>query len=110
MTVIVDELDIADPADVWTRAGFSIGADSICRIGGVRIRMAGRERGTGVIGWSLRGLPDDVDRLDGVPTARSDTGSVAPAVHANGVMAIDHVVLLSPDLHRTVESFAGVGL
>ncbi|PRC56611.1 glyoxalase, partial [Mycobacterium sp. ITM-2017-0098] len=42
--------------------------------------------------------------------ARSDTGSVAPAVHANGVMAIDHVVLLSPDLHRTVESFAGVGL
>jgi hypothetical protein len=31
-------------------------------------------------------------------------------VHANGVTAIDHVVLLSPDLHRTVESLAAVGV
>lgn len=91
MTVTVDELDVADPADAWARAGFSVDADSICRIGGVRIRLAGRDRGTGVIGWSLRGLPDDVDDLDGVPTTRSETSSAAPAVHANGVLAIGYV-------------------
>ena len=32
-----------------------------------------------------------------------------PAEHANGVTAIDHVVLLSPDLGRTVASLAAVG-
>ena len=34
----------------------------------------------------------------------------APAQDANGVTAIDHVVLLSPDLGRTVGSLAGVGV
>ena len=33
-----------------------------------------------------------------------------PAEHANGVLAIDHVVLLSPDLRRTVESLAAIGV
>ena len=33
-----------------------------------------------------------------------------PAEHPNGVTAIDHVVLLSPDLGRTVESLAAIGV
>ena len=33
-----------------------------------------------------------------------------PATHPNGVIAIDHVVLLSSDLHRTVMSLAAVGV
>ena len=38
------------------------------------IRLVGRGRGTGIVGWSLRGLPSDgsLDDLDGVPTTRSD--------------------------------------
>jgi hypothetical protein len=32
-----------------------------------------------------------------------------PGTHPNGVTAIDHVVLLSPDLDRTVGSLAAVG-
>ena len=31
-------------------------------------------------------------------------------MHPNGVIAIDHVVLLSPDLHRTVAALAAVGV
>jgi hypothetical protein len=116
MTVTVDELQVADPADAWTRAGFSVDSggdsDAVCRIGGVRIRLVGRGRGTGIVGWSLRGLPSDrtTDDLDGVPTASSDTDIATPATHPNGVTSIDHVVLLSPDLGRTVEVLAAVGV
>jgi hypothetical protein len=112
MTVTVDELVVADPADAWTAAGFSVDPDAVCRVGGVRIRLVGRDTRTGVVGWSLRGLPSGgaFDDLDGIPTTRSSAVAAAPAVHANGVTAIDHVVLLSPDLHRTVESLAAVGV
>jgi hypothetical protein len=112
MTVTVDELVVADPADAWTAAGFSVDPDAVCRVGGVRIRLVGRDTQTGVVEWSLRGLPSGgaFDDLDGIPTTRSSAVAAAPAVHANGVTAIDHVVLLSPDLHRTVESLAAVGV
>ncbi|MFY9921640.1 MAG: glyoxalase [Mycobacterium sp.] len=122
MTVTVDEIEVADPADAWTQAGFTVDPDARCRIGGVRIRLVGRGRGVapaatlaagaGIIGWSLRGLPSDgpLDELDGVPTTRSAAATAAPATHANGVTAIDHVVLLSPDLGRTVRSLSAVGV
>lgn len=85
---------------------------AVCRIGTVRIRLVGRDRGTGIVGWSLRGLSSDlsIDDLDGIPTIMSAGIVSAPATHANGVIAIDHLVLLSPDLGRTVESLAAVGL
>ena len=112
MTVTVDEFEVGDPADAWARAGFSVDSAAICRVGGVGIRLVGRGRGTGIVGWSLRGLPSDgsLHDLDGVPTTRSDAPTATPGTHANGVTAIDHVVLLSPDLNRTVESLAAVGV
>lgn len=88
----------------------------MCRVGGVGIRLVGRDRGTGIVGWSLRGLPADrsLHDIDGVPTTRSETVPAAPttlpATHPNGVTAIDHVVLLSPDLGRTVQSLSAVGV
>jgi len=116
MTVHVDEIAVADPADAWTRAGFSVDTDDVCRVGGVRIRLVGRDHdtrtGTGIVGWSLRGVPANrsIADLDGVPTASSGAAAATPATHANGVTAIDHVVLLSPDLGRTVESLAALGV
>jgi hypothetical protein len=107
MTVSVDEFQVADTADSWTAAGFTVDPDGVCRIGGVRLRLTGRERGTGIVGWSLRGVSSD-QPLDGIPTARSDTPPPAPATHANGAVSVDHVVLLSPDLNRTVAALAAV--
>mgnify|MGYP000432162976 CR=1 FL=1 len=49
MTVSVDEFEVADTADSWTAAGFAVDPDAVCRIGGVRIRLVGRERGTGIV-------------------------------------------------------------
>ncbi|BBX46262.1 hypothetical protein GCM10009641_48480 [Mycobacterium cookii] len=115
MAITVAEIEVADPADAWVRAGFCVDsggdAGAVCRIGGVRVRLAESDRGTGIVGWSLRGLPsrDSPVDLDGIPTTRSDSVAATPAEHANGVTAIDHIVLLSPDLRRTVESLAGIG-
>jgi hypothetical protein len=112
MTVTVDGFDVADPANAWTRAGFGVDADSVCRVGNVGIRLVGRDHGTGIVGWSLSGLPSDgsLHDVDGVPTTKSEALTATPGTHANGVTAIDHVVLLSPDLNRTVESLAAIGV
>ena len=109
MTITVDEFTVADPAEAWTAAGFTVDDDAVCRIGTVRIRLIGREGGSdGIVGWSLRGLTE-YGTLDGIPTTRSDAGPADPAEHANGVTAIDHVVLLSPHLDRTVSALTTAG-
>ncbi|OBJ99203.1 glyoxalase [Mycolicibacterium conceptionense] len=112
MTVTVDALDVADPPDAWARAGFSVDPDGTCRVGHVRIRLVGDDRGTGITGWALRGLPGQgsVEDLDGIPTRRSTTNIADPGTHPNGATAIDHVVLLSPDLRRTVSSLGAIGV
>ena len=107
MTITVDEILVADPPEAWTAAGFTVSEGS-CRVGDVSIRLIGRDRGTGIIGWSLGGV--DVDDLDGIATTTSDAGPAAPTEHANGVTGIDHIVLFSPDLDRTVAALATVGV
>lgn len=109
--VCVAEIEVADPADAWNRAGFAVDSDDVCRVGGVRLRLVGRGRGSGIVGWSLRGLPTDrvIDDLDGIPTTASRVGVPVPATHPNGVTTIDHVVLMSPNLGRTVDALASIG-
>ena len=109
MTVTVDEFQIADPPDAWRAAGFSVDPDDVCRVGDVRVRLVGREVGNGIVGWTLRGLQSD-DPIDGIPTLRSAAAPAIAAEHPNGVTSIDHVVLLSPNLSRTLDALAAVGL
>ncbi|MET0701022.1 MAG: glyoxalase [Mycobacterium sp.] len=114
MTVTLVELEAADPADAWTTAGFTVDSDAVCRVGGVAIRLDGRghgtNAGTGIVGWSLRGLPSSVRDLDGIPTTASNAVSTPAGTHANGVTGIDHVVVLSPELPRTVEALTAIGV
>jgi hypothetical protein len=111
MTLTVDEIHVADPSDAWARAGFNVDDDAVCRIGTVRIRLVGRGSGTGIVGWSLRGMPPAGRHdVDGIPTTPSAAAAAMPGPHANGVTAIDHVVLLSPDLGRTVASLGALGV
>ena len=109
--VTVDEVLVADAVDAWERAGFTVDDGSLSRVGGVAVRLIGRDRGTGIVGWSLGGLPDaSVDDVDGVPTTAASGAASAPAQHPNGVVVIDHVVLMSPDLGRTVEALGTIGV
>lgn len=43
MAVHVEEIEIADTVDTWRQAGFTVDADDVCRVGGVRLRLVGRE-------------------------------------------------------------------
>jgi hypothetical protein len=111
MAITVAEIAVADAPEAWARAGFAVDSDDVCRVGGVDIRLTGSGRGTGIVGWSLRGLPDgSADELDGIPTTRSSAVVSMPALHPNGVTDIDHIVLFSPDLGRTVEALAAIGV
>jgi hypothetical protein len=111
MAITVAEIAVADAPDAWARAGFAVDSDDVCRVGGVDIRLTGSGRGTGMVGWSLRGLPDgSADELDGIPTTRSSAVVSMPALHPNGVTDIDHIVLSSPDLGRTVDALAAIGV
>jgi hypothetical protein len=105
----IDELTLADEPERWSALGFAV-ADGRVRIGEVSLRLAGADAGRGIVGWSLRDLAST--DLDGLPTISSHAPPVAePApAHPNGVVAIDHVVAVSPSLDRSVSALRSAGL
>jgi hypothetical protein len=107
--VTIDELKIADDPAAWAALGFDVERD-VCRLGTVAVRLAGRQSGSGILGWSLRGVePGEMDGLATVPSTSSSTPQPAGA-HPNGVVAIDHVVAMTPALERTVAALQASGL
>jgi hypothetical protein len=104
----IDEITIADDPASWADLGFAVEGER-CQIAGVSLRLAGRDRGEGVLGWSLREI--DSEDLDGLPTTRSERPALAPALpHPNGVVSIDHVVAVSPAFERSIAAMQAAGL
>ena len=104
----IDELVLADEPERWAALGFTVVA-GCCQLGTVRLRLAGREAGRGIVSWSLRAIASV--ELDGLPTSRSESPVPAPALaHPNGALAIDHVVAMSPALDRSVPALQAAGL
>jgi hypothetical protein len=104
MTAIAELLVAADPP-AWRDAGFVVDADGVCRIGSVRVRLDPEAGRGGVRAWVLAGAPDEsVDEVDGVPTSHGEPSSGPPPAHPNGALVIDHLVLLTPDLDRTISA------
>jgi hypothetical protein len=106
----IDELTVADEPSTWAALGFAVDG-GVCRIGFVRLRLAGREAGRGIVGWSLSGVA--VEELDGLPTTsmNAPADTVARGVeHPNGVTAVDHVVVVTPALDRTIAALQAAGL
>lgn len=107
MAVTIDELVVADSAELWRSLGFRVDGD-VCDIGTVRVRLD-PSAGKRVVSWSLRGAASD--ELDGLRTSRSDAPERRRAAeHPNGVTTVDHVVAFSPDLDRTIAALQGAGL
>jgi hypothetical protein len=106
--VTIDELFIAGEPPRWSDFGFAV-ADGCCQLGSVRVRLAGRAAGKGILGWSLREIASL--ELDGLSTTRSSTPLPGlPPEHPNGVERIDHVVAMSPELDRSVKALESAGL
>lgn len=116
----------ADPAS-WADAGFGVDGGS-CVVGGVRLRFVAADDvdvdvdvavgagggGGGVRGWGMTALangpPDDVEGL-ATWEVPEPPGLAGPDAHALEVVRIDHVVVLTPDLDRTVAAVeAGLGV
>jgi hypothetical protein len=93
----------ADPG-AWHEAGFDV-VGGVSRIGTVPIRL-----GEGGPGWTLSG-PSSAD-FDGLPTELGDADAdlEVAAEHPIGAVSIDHIVVFTPSLERTVAAFEAHGI
>jgi hypothetical protein len=93
----IDELEIADEPTEWSAAGFDV-ADAVCHVAQVRLRLVGKGPRRGIVGWTL-----------GEHASGETASAAAAAPHPNGVVRLDHVVMLSPELDRTVDELESQG-
>ncbi|HEX4484598.1 MAG TPA: hypothetical protein VH081_12555 [Solirubrobacteraceae bacterium] len=110
--VTIDQIVLADEPERWRSLGFDVDRDRL-QLGSVCLRLAGDSAriGTapGMLEWSLREIGST--ELDGLPTLRSNSPPPAPAPeHPNAVVAIDHVVAMTPALDRSVRVLQDAGL
>ena len=98
---------IGDQPSVWADLGFLVD-DASVHVSGVRHVLGGVERG--IRDWSLRGLPGGVDSLDGLSLGLEAHAAQPTPEHPNGVIALDHLVVSSPDLGRTIEALEEAGI
>lgn len=103
----ITELAIGDDADVWASLGFAVDGAG-CVSSGVRHRLD-PELGRGLRSWAVSGLDVADGSIDGIPTS-ADGARGADGSHPNGVVAIDHVVLGTPNLPRTMAALEATGL
>ena len=93
--------------DRWRAAGFVVDADNRVVVGTVTIRLE-PDRDPGIASWSLRApVPSSID---GLATSSSTADIPDATAHPNHVVAIDHLVVLTPDLDRTIDALAEQGL
>lgn len=108
------ELVVAGNGTAWERAGFHVLAGDRIAVGGVTVRCDPSDpSGRGITGWALSGVGLEGPDLDGLPT--TVVGPPPPAApgapaHPNGVVGLDHVVVATPDLDRTLAALAAAGL
>ena len=105
-------LNVLGEAERWRALGFSVERDGSCQVGAVRLQVSptGVGQRPGIDGWSFAGLDDPPMGIDGIPTETHDEPPSPPAAHGNGVTSLDHVVVTTPDLGRTVAALEAAGL
>lgn len=102
--MVLTGLRIADDPATWAALGFAVEEDRAL-VGGIEIQLAGSAAGTGVLGWSVHGLRSSVlPAIDTVAPADRSTD------HANGTIAVDHVVAFTGDMDATMAALAADGL
>ena len=92
------------------RSGFAVGPDAATRIGGVELRFTGGGPQAGITGWGLTGAADVPAAIDGIRTELVAAPQGPEPVHPNAALRLDHVVVATPDMDRTLEALRAVGL
>lgn len=104
--VEIGTLSIGDPVELWERLGFVLNGTTAW-IGSVGYELAAP--GAGVGAWRLWGA----GALTELPVQSGPAPmAVSPPSHPNDVAGLDHVVIATPHVRRTIEAFetAGVAL
>jgi len=107
--------DIADDAEAWESAGFTVRDGEFVHLSEITIRLVGRSHGQGIVGWSFANLPNTCTAdVHGIPTTHA-TAKPANALdqatlHRNGAYAVDHIVVMSHDWQQGVRDFNDIGL
>lgn len=106
----VVEITVADEPAAWEAAGFAVD-DGVTRCGGIAIRLVGRTDGKRIQGWRWLDLPG-AGPIDGLPTETVSMVRRRPVLvtHPNGTASVDHVVVVTPDIDRTIAAFEARGL
>jgi hypothetical protein len=99
-------LSLADPPEQWRALGFDVG-DGPMLVGGVALELGAP--GDGIVGWTLRDV-DPLSELDGLPWRAPSGPPASDAAHPNGAVAIDHVVVATPDFDRTAAALDAAGM
>jgi hypothetical protein len=106
MSVELSGLEIGDPPEPWAALGFDV-VDEHMDLGGVRVRLGAAAKG--IVSWTLHGV--EATDIDGLVTRSTTTRELGPnAPHTNGALAVDHVVVVSPDFDRTSSALAAAGM
>jgi hypothetical protein len=103
----IAELRIADDPLAWQALGLDVDGGHATHLGHVRIQFDPHAEHVGIVGWTVAGAPDEaVSDVDGLPTAHGEPPSLAAhaSSHLLGVEQIDHLVVTTPDLDRTVDA------
>jgi hypothetical protein len=106
----LDSILIADPPERWQALGLTVGPDGAAQVGTIALRFGVYGDG-GIAGWRVRGLASG--SLDGLATEASDAPARAAAgadAHPLGAVAVDHLVVTTPDLERTFAALGAAGL
>ena len=97
---------LGDPPEAWERLGFAP-VDGVVALGEERLHLTGR--GGGILEVTTPELtadePDGLTLRKGPDPFRGVEGS-----HPNGASVVDHVVVLTGSLDRTVAALTGAGL
>jgi hypothetical protein len=104
MTTIA-ELHIGDDPRAWQAIGLDVDAGHTCHVGHIRLRFHPDAGARGIFAWTLAGTPDEaVTDVDGLETRHGEPPSLGglAASHLLGVTNIDHLVVMTPDVDRTV--------
>lgn len=107
MGAALNELLIGDEPEAWARAGFRVDGDSTW-VGTVRLRLVGESKGRGVRSWGF--AQTQLDTIDGLPVHSAEVSPAPGEPHPNGVVAFDHLVVVSPNLDRSIGAFRDFGL
>lgn len=108
------ELVVSAEPHAWRDAGFAVDEDGVSQVGLVRLRVDPGLADGGLRSWALAAAPDaGLTEVDGLPTGHGAPPSVPlpPGAHPIGASVIDHVVVTTPDLTRTIAAIeTGLGV